>query len=411
MPAKSEIHYDSVRNSFYRIFSRCEVNDHSDDRLHKENIYNEMAMHMLEQSPEIGPLLLNLCDNHKTYSYSDRADVQLTDRLSGIMADLAEVKLDSAEKDLITDILLSLLRQAEKDLRAALSERVSVSDDVPARMVLFLANDEISVAAPILEKSNILQDLDLINIIKSHAQDHWWYIAKREKISDKVIDTLVDTQDETTAVILSANQKAKLTGYALNEFTKMARKSEDLAKPLLMREEISSYLAMRLYEYVGMELKSFIRDNFNTASANRTTNIVDDIVFEMSSSAKGEFKPTQQMLMAAEEMYKRGTLNSEAMMKNLRSGQINNYIAQFSIYCGVTSETVEEMLKQNNGQALAVSCKALGIPKSDFVYMYLLTQRVRGGRIIDQKELAAAMQYYQKVTEELAKEILSKTRH
>ena len=411
VPNKDEINYDGVRNSFYKVFSRCEVNDHSFDRFEKESSYKEMAMHMLEQSSEIGPLLLDLCDNHKTYAFKDKTDYSLTNELSAIMVDLASVELKQEQKELVTDILLSLLRQAEKDLRSAISERAAVLDNVSSRMVVYLANDEIEVAAPILEKSKILEDKDLISIIKNHAEDHWWHIAKRDEMSTQVIDTLVETHDETTAVILSENQKLKLTNYALDEFTKMARKSENLAKPLLMREEISSYLAMRLYEYVGIGLKSYIRDNFNTASSNTSTNIVDDIVFEMNASAKGDFTPTVNMIKAAEEMYKRGMLDTIIMLKNLRRGQINNYIAQFSVYCSVKVETVEEILRQNSGQALAVTCKAIGISKSDFVNMYLLTQRVRGGRIIDQKELSSAISYYQRVTEEMACEILSQTRH
>ncbi|HPF79246.1 MAG TPA: hypothetical protein PLF01_08165, partial [Alphaproteobacteria bacterium] len=78
---------------------------------------------------------------------------------------------------------------------------------------------------------------------------------------------------------------------------------------------------------------------------------------------------------------------------------------------GLPVDTVIEMLQQKTAQALAVACKATGISKPDFVNMFLLTSRVRGGRIISHEQLGKALSYYDKVSERLARDILNQSRH
>src|ERR1700743_1314236 len=56
-----------------------------------------------------------------------------------------ERELNETEQSLASEILLNLMREAETDLRQALADKLSVQDNVPAELVVYLANDEISV--------------------------------------------------------------------------------------------------------------------------------------------------------------------------------------------------------------------------------------------------------------------------
>ena len=407
MSVVNTIQYDGIRNIFYRVFSEDSCDSDYVDR----KSFVEMAMTMLEDSPELSPLLINLYDNHKTYNDFEGTNSVVVDHLTEVMTSLLEVELSFSEKELIADILMSLIRQAENDLKVSLAQRLSIMTSVPLRMLLELANDEIAVADPLLRNSTILNDIDLVSIVHSQTESHWRSIAMRSEMSYKLMDTLVDTGDVGTAIILSANEKVRLNNYALNQFTEKAKNSEMLAKPLLMRKEIPSNLAITLYDYVGAELKKYIKYNFNLSAAGVSTDVVDDIVFEIKESASAQFQPTAKMVEAAEKMYQRESLDVDMMIGSLRRGQVNNFIALFSIYCSLDVLVVQEILEQDKGQGLAVACKARGIPKPDFINMYLLTCRVRGGRIIAQNQLAKALRYYDKITEDMAIEILSTSRH
>ena len=377
----------------------------------KKQGYTEMTMGLLEKSPEAGRLLVKLHDKHTLHDLAKNKQPGSRAELANIMTDLLQFDLTTGEHELITDVLMGLIRQAEIDLRRALSEKLAVMEEAPLRMVLHLANDDISVADPILRRSRVLTDTDLTYIVKGRGKEHWCAIATRPEMSRQLINLLVDTEDLETAIHLSENKNVRLTSHALRKMSTMAEISDRLAKPLLMREEMPPRLATKLYGFVGRELKDYIKDNYKMVDQGLVEQAVDDIVFEMSSAAQGEYAPTVKMIVSAENMLEKGFLNAEVMVENLRRGQIANFVALFSVYSSLSIDTVLEMLHQKTGQGLAVACKATGIQKPEFVNMFLLTSRVRGGKVIEQQTLGRALAYYDKIKEPLAKKILSQSRN
>ena len=373
--------------------------------------YTELTLDLLQKSPEAGRLLVQLHDKHKLYSLAKQRNPESRAELADIMSDLLNIGLTPPENELVIDVLMTLMRQAEADLKRAVSERIADMVNVPLRLVVHLANESIDIADPVLRFSQDLDDMDLIYIVKSQKEDHWRSISKRDKISDRLIDVLANTRDLDTAIGLTENKGIKLTGHAMTVFGEMAESSDNLAKPLLMRKELPHSLATKLYSFVGSELKKYIKDNFEMANSHEIDSVVDDIVFEMAAVESGEYSPTVKMIVNAENMLEKGFLNATVMVDCLRKGQVTNFVAMFSVYCGLPVEVVTEMLKQKVAQGLAISCKATGIMKPDFVNMFLLTTRMREGRVIDQKDLSKALAYYDKISEEMAQKILNQSRH
>jgi uncharacterized protein (DUF2336 family) len=376
--------------------------------------YKELTINLLEKAPEAGPLLVKLHDKHRLYELAGNKEPEASVELADIMADLLNIGVSQNENELITDVLMSLIRQAESDLRQAVAERMAMLETAPVRLILHLATDEIAIADPVLRKSRVLEDVDLIYLIKGQTKAYWQSIAKRTKMSPALVNALADTKDQGTAIVLTENNNISLTDHAVQIFADMAKTSEDLAKPLLHRKEVSYDLAMRLYEFVGHELKDYINANFtegNKKTEDKYNSIIDEIVFEFVDGYGDELSPTQQMISVAEKMYSNGMLDTKVMIDNLRRGQFANFSAQFSVFCGLPISTVIEILQQTSAQGLAVACKGIGILKPEFVNMFLLTSRVRGVRMVEQKDLNRALAYYDKVKEDVAQDILRQSRH
>lgn len=348
----------------------------------------------------VAPLLDQLHDRQRCYHLAERDDDMAIARsdVSKVMTDLMQLPLNATQGELLTDVLIQLATQAQADLRQALAERVAVLEDMPLRMVLHLANDEIDVARPILQKSMALEEMDLIYIIKSHSAEYWQEIAKRETLTDKLIDTLADSGDVGTAINLAENQAITLTEYALDIFTPLAGENEALARPLIAREELPKELVAKIYETVGAELKKTIEARFADIStdAGAVVDVLDDVTKEFKNSARFDFMPTESSLAAAAHMKENDMLDPGMMTEVLRRGQIPNFIAQFSAYTGVSPRVAHEMLGQKAGQSLAIACKAVGIDKSAFVGYFLMTHRVRSAHqpIINNHDLAMAIRTY-----------------
>ncbi|MFK7840608.1 MAG: DUF2336 domain-containing protein [Bdellovibrionales bacterium] len=368
-----------------------------------------MDLNVLDQTSKMTPLLVKLYDSQTLHGLAKDEKPLARAELTSAITELLQMELSPRENELVADVLISLMRQAERDLRQALSERLSVMENVPLRLILQMANDDIDVAGTVLTKSTVLSDLDLIYIVKSKGAEHWQAIAKRKTMSDQMINVLVDTGESKTVKSLVENNKITLTEYSIDVIADMACDDEMLAKPLLQREEVCTDIAKRLYQHVGKALKDYIVDAYELEMGSSIADLVDDVMIEFVEAAEENesLEPTQSMVNAAQRYKEKGLLTVQMMMRSLRRGQLNAFVAQFSQFTGMKTETVASILAQRNGQGLAVASRACDITKADFMSIFLLTNRIRSkGKMVDLGDMTKAMNYYTRIDAKVAKDII-----
>ena len=353
----------------------------------------------------IGALLGN---TNKLYNLARDKNPAARVELSKTIGHILETDVTTRESELVADVLIQLMRQAEKDLRQAVSEQISLLDNVPLRLVLQLANDDIEIAKPMLMNSMVLGDLDLMYIVKAKTTEYWQAIATRENISDELIDVLADTEDLETALALVDNMNITLTNHALITLSDIAQNSEVLALPLLRRDDVAGDVASKLYQYVGQEIKEFISNNYNFEGQCEVSKEIDRSVEEFVSPATpNDFMPDEYMLNTARGFKKKGELNVRLMLSTLRRGHMKSFVAQFSVHIGVPTEVIGQILSQTHGQGLAIAAKASGIDKQDFLAIFMLTNKIwNHGLMVDPHDIKSAIDYYNRATPEMAVKIL-----
>lgn len=367
-----------------------------------------MDLSFLDKSSNVTPLLVKLYDSQKLNGLAKDEQPLARAELTSAVCELFEMELSPKESELIADVLIGLMRQAELDLREALAERLAVLDNVPLRLVLQIANDEIEVAHTMLEKSTVLGDLDLIYIIKAKGPAYWQAIASRQGMSNQVINLLADQRDVETAITLAKNEGITLPEHALGVLSEMAHNSDKLALPLLQRDEVTADIAKALFKYVGEEIKSFIKAEYGITEGS-IADAVDDVIVELveATEAANEFAPTMTMIKAAERYHEKGLLTTKLMLGTLRRGQIQAFISQFARFTGLNPKTTLEIMSQSSGQGLAVACKAFDFSKEDFVSIFLLTNRIRNqGRMVDLNDMTKAINYFSRIDGEVARGIV-----
>lgn len=365
-----------------------------------------MDLSLLDKTSNVTPLIVRLYDNHQLYGLARDKKPEARRELTQAIADLLEKNVGVSENELIADILIALTRQAETDLRQAIAERLSAMENVPLRLVLQLANDDIEIAAPVLRHSPVLGDFDLVYIVKSKGPKYWQEIAARQSLTPYMVNLLAETRDIGTALALAENSVITLTVSALSILTDLAQNSEALADPLLHRAEMPADLAGRLFHFVGEELKGFITAHFDVEPT-EILKAVDEVVEEFVSAPKNDFLPTEAMLEAAQKYKDKGLLSIEQMIGTLRRAQVQSFVAQFTVYTGLSLRTVETILTQNRGQGLAIASRAFGIPKPDFISIFLLTNPIRSKvRVVDLKDLGRAIEYFDRLKPQVARDLI-----
>lgn len=308
-------------------------------------------------------------------------------------------ELNEVEQRLASQIMLDLIRQAEVDLRETLAERLSVVKSVPAEVIVFLANDTISVAKPVLLNSPVLNDVDLIYIIASKGPEHWQSIASRQKLSPIVADRLADTEDPGTVKNLLGNTHVTLQKGCMKKMIKVALKNSELHESLLQRPEIDSALVADLYVCVTHALRTEIMQRFNLR-AEAIDTAMDNLVEELTQEAKGIRQVTPEMISLAKNYAERSDIAPSIMVKTLRRGQVSFFVALFAEKLGLPADAVMKLIQKDNGKPFAVACRSINMMKSEFASIFLLSRGIRGGdKIVDQRELAMALKYYDAIKE------------
>jgi len=144
----------------------------------------------------------------------------------------------------IFDVVIKRLAQnvSSRDL-IDLSGRLAAMDGAPADTVAQLsASDDIAVSGPILEKSNVLKDSDLVGIAKTKSQSHLMAIANRQHINAIVTDVLVDRGDSAVKQKVLANEGAEISEFGFACLVSAASKDRKLAEIVAKRDDVPAEL-------------------------------------------------------------------------------------------------------------------------------------------------------------------------
>lgn len=339
---------------------------------------------------------------------SSKSRIQLAYEISVIL----EADISFQESEMVADVLITLLHESEKDVRKALSFRLSLIEKVPLRLILELANDDIDIATPVLISSPVLSDYDLMYIIKAQGASYWRLIAKRKALADRVTEMLAGTRDVETALTLLENEDIVLSESVMMLLSDLAQEQSAVAMPLLERDEMSEALACRLFFHVGEDIKRWISKRYRI-SEELLTKSVDHVVKsgieEPTYSAQS--LPDAVMMEETLAAKDKGFLTIKMMIGTLRRSHIRSFVAQFSVFTGVSVNVLIPLLKQDNGQGLAVLSRAFDVSKQDFISLFMLTSKFwKNGQFVHPDDIRRALKYYDAISFDFASDIIKSYR-
>jgi uncharacterized protein (DUF2336 family) len=166
---------------------------------------------------------------------------------------LAHADAWSVEQTAVFD---AVIQRLAKDIgprgQAELAKMLAAMDAAPVDTIGALSNsDNISVSGPILEKSKLLSDTDLVGIAKSKGQGHLMAIAARPEITDAVTDVLVDRGDKAVKHRVIANEGAQFSEFGFARLISDCSRDKTLAAIVAKRDDIPAELQPFLQVALG----------------------------------------------------------------------------------------------------------------------------------------------------------------
>lgn len=301
----------------------------------------------------------------------------------------------SVEQEVIADILMYIVQRAELDVRRTLSERLARQGNAPHDLIVWLANDEISVARPVLVLSEVLQDDDLIAIIHKKDTQYRRAAAQRKNLSHQVVKSLIATHDEGAMLTLLENRDVELEESAMRQLMQAAKRSESLKQPIIARPELRADLARHIYWWVSQELRSSIQSRFSLNRAVIDEALESTLQEILGTRSSGLENITPEIRYVAQQLHAARRITSGLLITTLRRGQVNLFVALFAEVLALPVDKINAMLSHPSGEFLAVCCRAQNILKPDFASIFLLGRAGRTPeRVVDPQELSRTLRFY-----------------
>jgi uncharacterized protein (DUF2336 family) len=144
---------------------------------------------------------------------------------------------------ILTGLMGRLIERVDRRALLDLSGRLAAVDNAPANVIGRLSSDnDIAIAGPVLEKSNVLTDENLAAIAKVKSQDHLLAIAGRKRIGEIVTDVLVERGNIDVARKVAGNPGALFSELGFVKIVHVASGNEALAIALACRKDVPEEL-------------------------------------------------------------------------------------------------------------------------------------------------------------------------
>lgn len=271
-------------------------------------------------------------------------------------------------------LLQSLAKKVTEHARATLSERMADCAQAPHELILQLAMDAIAVAGPILLRSSVLNDEDLINIVENQTQEHIRAIAERKSVSEKVSRAIAVKGDDTSLARLILNEGAKVDRFTFEIATERAEHSPMIQGSLVRRSNTPADLLADLIPIVESTLREQIIARFEG---------LKPTVLEAALAASHERLAKRLLVESEVEAARkrldvarvRHVLDASLLISLLKEGKNLEFQVGFAELASVSTHVVKRAMEHDSPDGLLLLCKANGIKKADFLMIAGLTKR------------------------------------
>jgi uncharacterized protein (DUF2336 family) len=275
---------------------------------------------------------------------------------------------------LLSQVFFDLVFQAEYDIRLRLAENISEADWAPSALLNILAFDDIEIARPIIARSPILEDPDLIRILVEATLEHQIEVARRPQISPTVVEAILKAATPEVMTALAENETARVSELHLLELVRIAEKVPTLQDPLAAHPRLTDELAGYLYAWVGATLRKSLADRFDLDTKALDTAIAVSIqqartgspsaVGKERTPEESEQERSDRQLIAKMDMA--GQLRPGYLVKALKDQRLSLFVAALAALGRFEVREVKLALKANNPEALALACAAVGVDRTIF---------------------------------------------
>ncbi|HMR30922.1 MAG TPA: DUF2336 domain-containing protein [Geminicoccaceae bacterium] len=274
--------------------------------------------------------------------------------------------LSATHAELAEAVLGLLVRDVERGVREVLAETVAQSAALPPAVAVKLARDEIEVARPLLERSPVLDDATLVDIIRTNSMQYALATAARSGLSEAVTSALVDTKDRQVVSRVVGNAGARFSAETLNRVAEDWRSDSGIHDRLVRRPELPFELVEQLVGVIGDRLEwELVRKR--QISVDQARQIMratrERATISMVSREHGD----RGIERRVRERMLSGGFGPETLLGYLRDGDIAAFEISLSLLSRLEPTRCRRLLYHSDRRHLAALCVKAAVPTPHYL--------------------------------------------
>jgi hypothetical protein len=294
------------------------------------------------------------------------------DQLFRNMAQLYSYVSDRCDDEQVAqydEVLCQLAELVEQEARAHVAKLLAPLDRAPGNVVVKLANDDIAVAQPLLEFSNVLSDDDLIEIVANQTEQHRVAIAGRNSVTERVGEAIVEHGETPSISRLVRNANAEMGTNVLQKLVLKAANDPTIANDLRGREDIDWRSLSKHISVVGdkvLETIAQIDPRIDPVTVGKVSAVVYNRMRNRAGFSAQEWKVAYNQVKALAD---RKQLDERALIRFARFGYGHHTAAALTLLLHVAPEVFVKWLAMQDYVAITVALRALGVAPDLFESM------------------------------------------
>jgi len=269
-------------------------------------------------------------------------------------------------------IISAITADLEAEVRAQLARRLATTKapfDCTARNLAF---DDIEIARPIIECSHFLTETDLLELIVRTSQDHMMAMTKRNDISEKVSDALVDHGEDRVVASLLENDHAKIADATYEKVADRAEGSTVLQVPFVRRASVPLDLLNEFYFKVKADVRREILHRYDKVSADELDAALERSrrrVLKEYGALPEDYETSRGRIDGLE---RRGELKPLLLVRLMREGRRTEFVFAFAKFTGTDYQLINRLVERQDLDAIAILSRAAGFDRALFVTIAMM---------------------------------------
>jgi uncharacterized protein (DUF2336 family) len=273
-------------------------------------------------------------------------------------------ELDPASRREAGIALTLLADDLSPRVRRALADALASARQAPRPLIAALANDQSDVAAPILSRSPLLSEAELLDCATIGDALAQTAIARRAHVPVGVAAALADFGAREAAITLAMNPGADLTEAAMRRLLERFGDDGEIREALLARPSLPGAVRSQLVEATASTLLAFTVDCvwLSPERAERLSREARDkanvTIAAQTASASGR----KALRAFVSHLRRSGQLTASLILRALLSGRRDLFEAALVELSGLSEARVAGQLGELKGAGFAALYAKAGLP-------------------------------------------------